>query len=202
MAHERREKYKEGKYILERLQLVDLEAASNGYSNTITRLLGPPSSATATTAAAAPGAGASPTNVMAITVMPENASPLSSSGERSPYHVIDGVLSPPPPPPPPPAPHMGFHDRIGLIQRSIASAEGVERRNQEERNAEMDSPPDLLPDGAEGEETPDLRAFFSSWAPPPPSTTAVAGAGDGEGVAVDDAVVGVPAAITDPPPHF
>jgi len=101
MAHERREKYKEGKYILERLQLVDLEAASNGYSNTITRLLGPPSSATATTAAAAPGAGASPTNVMAITVMPENASPLSSSGERSPYHVIDGVLSPPPPPPPP-----------------------------------------------------------------------------------------------------
>ena len=29
LAHERREKYKEGKYILERMQLVDLDAAVN-----------------------------------------------------------------------------------------------------------------------------------------------------------------------------
>jgi hypothetical protein len=199
LAHERREKYKEGKYILERLQLVDLEAGHINY--TAPRLLGPPTSTSAAVTTAAIGlggagaeAGASPTGIMAMIMMPENASPLSSSGERSPHSLIDGVLSPPPPPPPPPAPTRHMYstrgDGFGLIRRSIATA-----REEVERDEDMYSQPESLPDGAEGE-IPDLRVLFSNWAPSPPA------GGGGNGRAVSDAVVGVPAAITDPPPEF
>ncbi|KAG7668973.1 hypothetical protein Ndes2437B_g06707 [Nannochloris sp. 'desiccata'] len=204
LAHEEREKYKEGKYILERLQLVDLEAATNGYNTTTTRLLGPPlsSSAAVTTATVlgGAGAGASPTGVMAIMMMPENGSPLSSSGERTPSNMIGGVLVPPPPPPPPTRLlNATGGNGLGLIRRSIVSAGEGERRNEEERDEEMYSQPDSLNDAA-AMEIPDLRALFSSWGPTT-ATTALAGAGGG--VAVGDAVVGVPAAITDPPPpHF
>jgi hypothetical protein len=48
-------------------------------------------------------------------------------------------------------------------------------------------------------ELPDIRAFFSNWAP---TTTAATAAGAGAAGAVDNDT-SMPAAITDaPPPHF
>ncbi len=207
MAVERREKYKEGKYILERLQLVDLEAASTAYptnnNNTTTRLLPPPppshlllSSSTGLTTAAVPGrgtAGASPTGVMAMVMMSENG---GSSGERSPL----SIGAPPPPPPPPPA-RTRFDFPFVPAQNSNRVRSNRERtRDREEDDRSM---PELI-----DPEPPALRAFFSNWLPRTTTTTTITGAAAVEGGAIDvnggdvNGDVAMPAAITDAPSHF
>ena len=198
LAHERREKYKEGKYILERLHLVDLEAASNinytlnGHTTTSIRLVNPPPpplislSGTVTTAIVPGNVGASPTGVTAMMMMPDspaatlsNASPRSSLGGSP---LILGGVSPPPPPPRPQTQTQAESQNDNPSVIRFGRLGSLTYRSQEREDMET--------------EVPGLRAFFSNWAPAPAMEAAVVG----ETGAAD--VGASPAAITDPPPDF